>query len=150
MRSERQVAASRDNLAKYREKHPEGPRFRHGADSKHFRKRYTDGRTTEGRRLRATIEALRGDLGEITPAQEIILSRLREKLITVECMGAYLEKQLSAVTDAGELLPCLRSGYTTWAESLRRDIELLYTLAARRPARGPSLGDYMKGGGKKG
>jgi hypothetical protein len=144
VRTEKQTAAARANLSKYREKHPEGPRFEHGAHSRHFRKRFSDARTTQGRRLKATLDALRAEFAPIGAAQAIILERLREKLISAACLGLFLDRQLSPVTDAGELIPCARQAHAL-SESIRKDLELLHTLAARRPPRGPSLAEYLAG-----
>ncbi len=144
MSDEKTLSPGARNLAKWR---AENPNIRHGARSAHFRKRFTDARTTEGRRLKATMDALRADLGAVSPAQAIILDRVRQKLITCMCVEAYLEKQPTVVTDTGELLPGLQYGYSTFAEALRRDIELLYTLASKRPAKTTPLADYIKSKG---
>jgi hypothetical protein len=64
-------------------------------------------------------------------------------------IGSYVDKQESVITKEGALLPCLGKGYTTFAESLRRDVEALYTTAKK-----PKAMSYEKAlkaieGGKK-
>ena len=113
----------------------------------HFRKRYSDGRTTEGKYIRSVIKSLADDLGGIanlSPGQRLIMDRLREKIVTVVQIAKFVDRQPSIITDSGELLPCLGRGYTTYAESIRRDLQALYELADRRPSRVPSLDDYLK------
>lgn len=147
MRTEKQTAASRANLAKYRENHPEGASFRHGARSRPYRKQFSDTRTTQGMRLRDTLEGLKAEFGPLTTAQSILLDRIKEKLISAECLGVYLDRQMNAVvTEAGELAPCAKQALTL-SESLRKDIELLRELAAKRPA--PTLAAYLNGKGGK-
>ena len=142
----RSTAAGAKNLADWRKRNPEGGGVRHGAYSRHIKKRYTDARTTEGRELRATMDALRADLGGISAGQSIILSRVREKIIVLNRMGGYLDKLPVVITNKGELLGFLRSGYVTFSEALRRDIELLYALAGRKlPGRVPDLAGYLNG-----
>lgn len=147
MRTEKQTAASRANLAKYREIHPEGAGFRHGARSHPIRKRFSDARTTEGMRLNATLEGLKAEFGPLTAAQSILLDRIREKLISAECLGLYLDKQMNAVvTEGGELAPCAKQAHSL-SESIRKDIELLRDLATKRPT--PTLAAYLNGKGVK-
>ena len=82
---------------------------RHHGPTTHFRKKYSDARTAEGKALRATIDA-----------------------------------QPSVLTDEGELLPALKNSYLGYSESLRRDVEWLYNMAARRPSRLMDLETYLK------
>jgi hypothetical protein len=92
------------------------------------------------------MDALRADLGPISAGQSIILSRVREKIIVLNRMGGYLDKLPVVITNKGELLGFLRSGYVTFSEALRRDLELLYTLAGRRlPGKVPDLAGYLNG-----
>jgi hypothetical protein len=115
----------------------------HGGYSVQVRQRYSDARTTEGRALRAVMDGLRKDLGTVSIGQSLILGRVREKLIVLMQIGSYVDKQPSAITAEGELLPCLGRGYTAFSEALRRDVELLYVMAKRTPARVPSLSEYL-------
>jgi hypothetical protein len=144
----RAAAAGAANLQRWREAHPSGGNLRHGAFSKHFRKRYTDLRTTEGKALRAIIDELKADLGEVSAGQALILGQIRSKLVVLLQIGQYVDKQPSAITKKGELLGCLGRGYTAYSEALRRDIEMLYSLARKRPPRTPSLEDYLEKGPK--
>lgn len=140
----RRKAAGAANLAKWKGEHPAGGNFRHGAFSRHFAKRCSDARTTAGRALRDVMRELEADLGKISAGQRIILGRVREKLIVLSAIGAHIDKQKTVLTKDGGLLPCLRWGYTTYSEALRRDIDLLYTLAHKRPSKAASLEDYLE------
>ena len=131
-------------LARWKANHPEGPNFRHGAWSVHVRKRYADGRTREGKALQAVIRGLASDVGELSAGQALILDRIREKLVVLMQIGAYVDKQPSCITPTGELLPCLGRGYTAFSEALRRDVELLYSMAARKPSKAPDLQTYLR------
>ena len=112
----------------------------HGAWSARFRERYSDGRTVEGKRLRAAIRGLVEEYGPaLTTTQCLLIDRVREKLIVLECIGTYVDKQQNAVTSEGSLLPCLGKGYTTYAESLRRDLEALAATGNSGKCRTPSL-----------
>jgi hypothetical protein len=139
----RSIAAGTANLQRWRAAHPEGGALRHGAYSQQVRQRYSDARTTEGRALRAVMDELRKDLGTVSVGQSLILGRVREKLIVLMQIGAYVDKQPSAITAKGELLPCLGRGYTAFSEALRRDVELLYVMAKRTPSKVPSLSEYL-------
>ena len=133
-------------LKKWHSEHPEGSRCTHGRTSRHFRKRYSDARTVEGRGLRAALDALSEDLGgDLGAGQLLILSRVREKLITLSCIGEWIDRQPSVLTDAGELLPALKNSYLGYSESLRRDVEWLYSMASRRPSRTVDLESYIAG-----
>jgi hypothetical protein len=116
---------------------------KHGAYSKHVRRRYSDKRTTEGKQLAAIIKALVNDCGpDLTAAQYIILDRVREKLIVLMQIGQYVDRQPCVITKEGALLPCLGKGYTTYAESLRRDLEALRTMAKK--GRGKTLQEILE------
>ena len=142
MRTEAQSAASRANLAKYREKNPSGPQLKHGAKSRPIRKTFSDKRTREGARLRDTLEGLKSEFGPLTPSQSIVLDRLKEKLITAALLGAYLDRQMEAlVTPGGELATCARQAQNL-SESIGRDISMLRDLAARRPK--PPLAELLR------
>jgi hypothetical protein len=134
------------NLAKWFEKNPEGPRFRHGAFSQHFRKRYSDARTTEGAALRAVAEGIADDLGgmaNLTSGQRLILDRIKEKLIVLWQIGQYVDKQPSVIMEDGSLLPCLGRNYTGYSEAIRRDVLAIYEIG-RKPSKVLSLAEYLK------
>jgi hypothetical protein len=150
----RQTEAGARNLADWKKNNPTGANLRHGVYSVHLRKRYTDGRTREGKQLAALMDDLIEDLGgkaALRTGQLIILDRVREKLIILAQMGGALDKLQGVVMppdDKGgrglELVPFLRYGYTTYSECLRRDIELLYALCDRKAARGLDLAGYLR------
>jgi hypothetical protein len=111
---------------------PVDGRTKHGAFSKRMRRRYTDRRTKEGRHLQRVLDRLIEDIGpDLSAGQYLILDRIREKLIVLMQIGAYVDKQKSVITHKGALLPCLGKNYTTYAESLRRDLEALYKIVKR-------------------
>lgn len=118
----------------------------HGADSKVVRQRYSDKRTREGKRLAAILDELRQEVGpDLSAGQCLLLDRIREKLIVLIQIGAYVDKQQSVITAEGALLPCLGKGYTTYAESLRRDIEALYSTPNKRQKQIPTIRDLVEG-----
>lgn len=100
---------------------------RHGAYSKHVRRRYTDKRTTEGKQLAAIIKALVDDCGpDLTAAQCLILDRIREKLIVLMQIGRYVDRQPSVLNEKGELLSALGKNYLAFSNALRLDLQVLY------------------------
>ncbi len=123
---------------------------RHAAYSSQIRRRYSDKRTKEGKRLAAVLQELVQDVGpDLSAGQCLILDRIREKLIVLMQIGAYVDRQESILNDKGEILPCLGKNYTTYAESLRRDLEALYKTVKK-----PTAVSYEKAlkaieGGKK-
>lgn len=132
-------------LKKWHAEHPEGSRITHGLKSRHLRKKYSDARTVQGRALRDAVDALVTDLGgDLGAGQLLIIPRVREKLITLSCIGEWIDKQPSVLTDAGELLPALKNSYLGYSESLRKDVEWLYNMAARRPTRTLDLEAYIR------
>ena len=134
-----------ESLRKWHSKHPEGSRLTHGVTSRHFRRKYSDARTVQGRALRDAIDTLVADLGgDLGAGQLLILSRVREKLITLSCIGEWIDRQPSVLTDEGELLPALKNSYLGYSDSLRRDLEWLYSAAARRPSKIPDLESYLR------
>jgi len=111
--------------------------LKHGAHSEHVHKRYGDHRYREAKELRSIIQELVTDLGgqeALTAAQTLLLDNIRSKLIVVLQISKYVQSQESIITDGGEPLPCLGRNYTTYAESLRRDLETLFAIR-RKPAR---------------
>jgi hypothetical protein len=147
--SEKGRAAGAANLAKYHRDHP-GRRqsLKHGAHSHATRKRYNDMRTREGRQLKAVIGDLVSDLGgqeNVSAAQNLLLQNVRTKLIVLMSIGQYAERQESIIDDEGKLLPCLGRNYTAFAEGLRRDLEALYSMAAKRPSRLPTISEIIGG-----
>ena len=119
---------------------------RHAAYSRQIRRRYSDKRTREGKRLAAILDELRQEVGpDLSAGQSVILDRIREKLIVLIQIGAYVDKQQSVITHEGALLPCLGKGYTTYAESLRRDIEALYSTPNKRQKQIPTIRDLVEG-----
>jgi hypothetical protein len=111
--------------------------LKHGAFSSHIRKRYSDKRTREGRQLESVIQGLIADLGgadNLSAAQLLLLDSLRSKIIVIFQISGFVDRQASIVTEKGELLPCLGRNFTSYCESVRRDLEALFAVG-RRPAR---------------
>ena len=126
-----EAEAGAKNLQTWLDKHPERGAVKHGAYSATVRKRYTDMRSTEGKQLQAIIDGLIDDLGGkavLTAAQNLLLQSIRSKLIVVLQISKFADCQISLVNSDGELLPCLKSGYTTYSESVRRDLEALFSV----------------------
>lgn len=119
------------NLAEWKADHPEGGAVKHGAYSRHVRQRYNDKRTTEGRNLASVMRGRIEDLGgqaNLTSAQRLLLDNIRSKLIVVLQISKYVDQHTSIINSKGELLPCLGRNYTVYTESLRRDLEALFSI----------------------
>ncbi len=100
---------------------------KHGAYSKHVRRRYSDKRTTEGKQLAAITKALADDCGpDLTAAQCLILDRIREKLIVLMQIGRYVDRQPSVLNEKGELLSALGKNYLAFSNALRLDLQVFY------------------------
>lgn len=126
-----EAEAGAANLAKWKEENPAGGHLTHGATSATVRKRYTDMRTSEGKQLQAVIDGLVDDLGGkavLTAAQNLLLQSIRSKLIVVMQISKFADMQISLINSDGELLPCLGRNYTTYSESVRRDLEALFSV----------------------
>ncbi len=67
----------------------------------------------------------------MTHAQRLLLDNIKAKLIVIIQIGKYVDKQPNIINSQGELLPCLGKNYTTYAESLRRDLEVLFAVKRR-------------------
>jgi hypothetical protein len=130
--------AGPENLKKWQAENPEEAKtslLKHGAFSKQIRRRYTDKRTREGRQLEGVIRGLIDDLGgagDLSAAQCLLLDNIKSKLIVLFQIGYYVDRLDSIITDQGELIPCLGRNYTTYSESLRRDLEALFAMK-RKP-----------------
>jgi hypothetical protein len=91
------------------------------------------------------------DLGgesAVTVAQRLILARVKQKLISLDLIGKWLDHRRELlVSEAGEVPPVLRGPYLTLSDSMRKDLEVLYNLAAKRPTpRELTLDEYLKKG----
>ena len=129
------LEARKKNLLDWKADNPAGGSLKHGAHSDHIKRRYADGRTKEAKGLQAIIQGLVEDLGgqsDLTSAQQLILDNIRSKLIVLLQIGKYVERQDSIINKAGELLPCLGRNYTTYSESLRRDLEALFAVKRKK------------------
>ena len=138
-RKQKKVAKSQgkagpENLAKWKKENPEKAKetaMRHGAFSKQIRQRYSDKRTREGKALALVIKGLIADLGgasNLSSAQCLIIDNIKSKLIVLFQIGKHVDQRESIISDQGELIPCLGRNYTSYAESLRRDLEVLFAI----------------------
>jgi hypothetical protein len=130
---DRQKKAGAANLAKWKDEqgNPE-PNRKHGAYSTTIRQRYSDLRTTEGKKLKAVIDSVLEDLGgapQINAAQQVLLGSFRGKLIVLFQISDYLDRQQSIINKDGYILPVLGQTYLSYSESVRRDLETLYGLS---------------------
>lgn len=146
----RMAAAGAQNLAKYNEEVAEGKRLpgamRHGAFSVHIRERYSDGRSSEGKKLNRAIEAIQSDFGgpeSMTAAQQMILGFLRTKLIVIWQISDFIDRQMSVLNPAGDLLGCLSKSYIAYLESAGRDLEKLYKVRKKKGGV-PTIGDIIE------
>ncbi len=130
-----EIEAGKRNLANWKAENPAGGNLKHGAHSGTIRKRYSDKRTTEGQQLATVMQRLVEDLGgasEISAPQTLLLDNIRSKLIVLFQISKYVDGQASIINETGELLPCLGRNYTVYTESLRRDLEALFSIKRKR------------------
>jgi hypothetical protein len=114
----------------------------HGANSAHFRRRYSDGRTLEGKRLKSLMARIVNDIrGEdgLTVEQELRLGTIRTSLIVLFQIGKYIDQQPELITN-GDLIPVLRNSYLRYSNSLREQLDGLYRT---RPVEAPDLNGYL-------
>ena len=138
--------AGQKNLKEWLDKHPERGAMTHGATSKNIRARYGDGRTSEAKRLNTVMQSLVDDLGgqgNVSAPQTLLLNNVRSKLIVLFQISQYVDTQESIINKGGELISCLGRNYTTYSESLRRDLEAIYSIK-RRPGAMLSYEKAMK------
>ena len=118
---------------------------RHGAYSRHVRKRYTDGRTREGRQLRAVIDDLIDDLGgheKLNAGQRLLLDTLESKLIVILQVSRYVDRQKDIIK-GGELIPVLGKNYLAYLNSLRLTLAELYKDSGRSKTRVPTIQEII-------
>jgi len=123
----------------------------HGVWCKHFRKRYTDARTREGKQLKAVMDSLVEDLGgqeNLNAAQRLLLDTIQSKLIVVLQIGKYVDQQQEIIKD-GELLPVLGKSYLAYLNSLRLTLGELYKIDTRGKGKVPSIEEIIQNGSKE-
>ena len=124
--TKREAEAGKKNLEAWLKEHPSRGNLRHGAYSNIVKKKYSDARTREGKALRAQIDSLIADLEPLTPAQQITIARVAEKLIVVWQLSHFIETEGMKIIDReGKGIPCLNTHLRDSA-SLLRDLDLLY------------------------
>jgi hypothetical protein len=141
-------AAASANLKKWADNHAHEPRLTHGAESKTIRRRYSDKRTAEGKRLHEAMELVVADLGgpaALNAAQTLVLSALRSKMICLFQIGLYIDTKSDVIDDAtGDLIPCMRKSFLAYTTSVNKDLELLYNFSGQGKRRNiPSLVDLI-------
>jgi hypothetical protein len=149
---ERQVAAGAKNLAAYHEStgNARQQATTHGVTSATKRKRFKDLRSQEGQWLRAVTTQLIDDLGgaeSLNAAEQIILSTVETKLITIHLIGEYIDKQMEVVdSETKQLLPVLQRSFLSYSESVRRDLEYLYSNKfGKKSQKVPTIADLIDG-----
>ena len=147
----------RQNLEAWKKEHPGECHTTHGAGNKRIRKRYTDARTKEGKRLESIIDGFISDCGgaeALDTRQEVLLGIIRTKLITILIISNFIDREISTdnLIKNGELIPILggpRKGLLEYAESLKRDLETLYQgNQALKHSRVPSIKEIIEGSKK--
>ena len=106
---------------------------KHGAYAGHVRKRYSDKRTQEGRKLKAVMNSLVQDLGgrdKLNSAQRIILQAIEPKLVTLWQISKYIDENHISLVDkeTGDIIPVIKNTYSVFAESIRRDLECMFLM----------------------
>ena len=145
----RSVEAGAEKLRKWQEE--EGHHLqalKHGIYSTTKRQRFTDLRTQEGQWLKTVTTQLVDDLGgadSLNAAEQIILSTVETKLITIHLIGEYIDKQMEVVdSETKELLPVLQRSFLSYSESVRRDLEYLYgNKFGKKSKKVPTIADLM-------
>ena len=140
--------AGKRNLAAFNAEHPEHGNYKHGAMSINRRRRFSDRRTTDGKRLALILDAIVQDLGgpkDLSAAQRVLLdTSIRPKLITLHCIGQYLDRQENIIDGDGSLIKCLGQNYLAFSNSLRLDLTALYVLATGKPSKVPTVEEIMR------
>jgi hypothetical protein len=145
----RQTEAGCRNLMKWKASQPGGhvtPNLKHGVGSATIRQRYSDLRTTEGQRLKAVIDTLVADLGgpeNINAGQQVILGALKAKFIVLFQISDYSDKQESIINAEGSLMNVLSRNFLAYAESIRRDLEVLYGFSRKKSGKVPTLEELI-------
>jgi hypothetical protein len=146
------LEARKKNLLDWVADHPEGGNLRHGAYSGTIRQRYSDKRTRQGKQLAEIMKGLKEDLGcngNIPMGAQLILDSIKSKIVVILQIGKYVDRQIELIDPkTGELLPCLGRNFTTYTESLRRDLEALTTIANKKSSRVPSIEEIIAKGKK--
>jgi len=148
--SKRQSEAGAANLKKYQAERGHGLQaLSHGAYSNTIRKRYSDKRTSEGKKLQVVIDSIISDLGgadQINSAQNVLLAGLRGKFIVIFQISDFLDRQRSIVCEDGSILPILGNSYLQYTESIRRDLESIFAMGRSTLRRKvPSISDIISG-----
>jgi len=142
--------AGAKNLQNWLAENPSRGNLKHGAYSHSIRHRYGDKRYREGRQLDLIMKGLRkdfGDNGGIPMAAEILLDSIKSKIVVILQIGKYVDRQIELIDQkTGELLPCLGRNFTSYTESLRRDLEALTAMTSKKPSRVPSIQDIISKG----
>ena len=140
-------AAGEKNLSTWLAQNPSHGNLKHGAHSGMVRRRYGDKRYREGKQLASIMKGLREDLGgngNIPTAAQIILDSIKSKIVVILQIGKYVDKQIEIIDPkTGELLPCLGKNFTSYTESLRRDLEALSSMSGKK-TKVPDLTTYLK------
>ena len=147
-----EAAAGEQNLNNWLAEHPSGGNLRHGAHSSVIKRRYTDLRFRTGRELRGIMDALIEDLGgndRVTAGQRLLLDNIKSKVITLLCIGKFIDSQESPINEKGELLSCLSSNYLAFSNSLRLDLIALYGMTPKKGVKIPTIEEIIAKGDKE-
>lgn len=118
---------------------------KHGAWSRHTRRRYTDQRTREGRQLKVILDDLVADLGDhenLTAGQRLLLDTLQSKLIVVLQIAKYVDQQPEIIKD-GQLIPCLSKNYLAYLNSIRLTLSELYKDYGQSTTKVPTIQEII-------
>jgi hypothetical protein len=147
---QRQVEAGAANLQAFHDRtgNARQQNLKHGVFSTTRRQRFSDLRTQEGQWLKMVTTQLVDDLGgaeSLNAAEQIILSAVETKLITIHLIGEYIDKQMEVVDpETKELLPVLQRSFLSYSESVRRDLEYLYgNKFGKKAKKVPTIADLI-------
>jgi hypothetical protein len=112
------------------------------------RRRYSDRRTAEGKKLQAVQDSIVASVGGqemLNAPQAILLASIASKLIIMWEISVYLDG--GAIVDGqGELSPCVSKGFCQYSNALRQDLVAFYGLSRFqiRRERLPKIEDLIK------
>lgn len=146
--SKKFIQAGKKNLSVWNEKVEKGEALpgsvKHGAYTQHFRKRYSDARTREGKRLRAFMTDLVDQLGgesEIGAEERGYLDGIWTRQIIIYQIKDYLDRQPNIINGSGEVLRCIKTLQDCLKEQDKARSDMFARLEEKRKNKKPILLD---------
>ena len=125
-----------------------GGSFKHGvsaAPDNPAMRMYSDKRHAACKMIDKQIQGVREYLGDVTEVQELLLqSNIRPKLVIMHQIGAYLDNLDSIFNKDGSLIAVLGKNYLAYTNALRRDLQAIIEMSAKRPAKVMSIEEIIR------